>query len=151
MGGLGMLTRFSEKIEELFTVKQTKYTNGRLMFTFLMIFAVVAILPMYFKYEDYAYAKYKEAYQTAQAVVRQYHSEKGEYPTTGPVQWEKEKSLQEFFSEGLTHGRLYYVDAELVPELKNFKYRYIVDIDRGTLYTSQHIAYRLKRWHMGLA
>ena len=145
-----MLTRLSEKFEDLFTVKQTKHTNGRLFFTFCFIFIVVAILPIYFKYEDYAYAKYKEAYQEAQTVVKQYYSEKGEYPMTDPIRWEKEKSLQDFFSKGLSHGRLYYVDVELVPALKTLKYRYIIDIDRGTLYTSEFIAYRLERWHMGI-
>ncbi len=142
--------RLSERFEELFTVKQTKHTNGRLLFTFLLIFAVVAILPLYFKYEDYSYAKYKAAYQEVKLAVEEFHAAQGEYPISTPIQWENEKHLSEFFTEGRTHGRLYYADVEQLPQLKELKYTYIIDIDRGTLYTSQFIVYRYVRWHMGV-
>lgn len=145
-----MLSRLSEKFEGLFVVKQTQHTNTRLFLTFCLIFVVMAILPLYFKYEDYNYGKYKVAYQEARSIVRQYHGEHGEYPIGGAVDLREEKSLRDFFADGLTHGRLYYVDLELVPALSALKYRYIIDIDRGTLYTSEHVAYRLERWHLAV-
>ncbi len=141
--------RLSERFEELFTVKQTKHTNGRLLFTFLLVFVAAAILPLYFRYEDYTYAKYKAAYQEVKAAVEEFHAVKGEYPIGHPIQWDNEKQLKAFFSKGRTHGRLYYVDVEQLTQLKELKYTYLIDIDRGTLYTSQFIAYRLERWHMG--
>lgn len=145
-----MIKGLSEKIEGLFTVQRTQQTNTRIFLNFCLIFVVIAILPLYFKYEDYNYGKYKAAYQEATTLVEQYHSERGEYPIGEVVDLNAEKSLKNFFAEGFSHGRIYYVDLQQLPALSALKYRYIVDIDRGILYTSEHVAYRLKRWHLAV-
>ncbi|KAB3534128.1 hypothetical protein F8154_09325 [Alkaliphilus pronyensis] len=146
------MEKISDFIENIFSVSYTKQTRGKTFFALVLAVIGVFMLPIFFKIEDYNYAKYKEEYSLAEEIVNEYYSQSNTYPIGGPIEWDKEKKLYKFFKEGNLNmnRRLYYINADLVPEIKDFKHKYLVDIDKGTLYTQKSVAYRFRRWHFAL-
>lgn len=144
MGKLG------EKIEDLFTVKQTKYTGKRVLITFAFVILAVMSLPLYFMYEDYAYEKYLQEYSVVSNNVKAYYEANGQYPVGEEISWESEKDLRIFFEENKLNynRRLYYIDNSLMSEAEDYENTYIIDIDYGTLFTSEFKIYHFERWHL---
>jgi len=143
------MNRLLEKIENLFVINRKQTTYTRAFISFIIVLAGVAVLPTYFKYEDYTYAKYKKEYDSVVEIVEQYNKEYGRYPLGEPINWAKEKNLNLFFTENKLSGNreLYYIDIKLLDELKNNKYTYIIDVQHGKLYTREFVVYKNRRWH----
>lgn len=145
--------RVLEMIDELFTVKQSKFTKSKLFFTFILALVGFMLFPIFFRIEDYNYNKYKSDYNYGQEIITEYHQKMGEYPVKEAVDLNKEEKLKEFLSKNNKddeNTRLYYIDVGLVPRINELKYTFIVDIDKGTLYTRESIAYRFARWHFAI-
>lgn len=147
-----MLQKIGDKIEDLFTVKQTKYTGKRLIITLGLAILFIFSLPIYFKYEDYAYEKYKQHYQEATQIIIDYYQAYGVYPTGDQIKWDQEKNLNTFFTENNfnKNRRLYYIDLDVLPEIKAKPFTYILDIDHGVLYTREFRVYQNRRWHLAI-
>ncbi|MCC5911198.1 MAG: hypothetical protein JJT76_12245 [Clostridiaceae bacterium] len=148
-----MLQRILEKLDTLFTVKQTKYTGKRIFITFCLVVLSVFSLPIYHKYEDYTYGRYSDQYQQASSIIQEYYSEYGEYPVSHSIDWKKEKNLNKFFQENRydrSRRSLYYVDEDLIPEIDQLRYNYLIDINTGTLYTREWVPYKYRRWHLAI-
>lgn len=142
--------KIMEKIENLFVLDRKETTYKRAVLGFIIVLAGVAILPLYFKYEDYTYAKYKKEYDFVVEVVEKYNGENSSYPIGEPINWANEKNLKLFFTENQlsTNRQLYYIDTTLIKELENSKYTYIIDGQRGNVYTREFVVYKNRRWHL---
>ncbi|SCY50698.1 type II secretion system protein [Alkaliphilus peptidifermentans] len=147
-----MITKISEVFDNMFTVSHKKQTRGKTFFAFVIAIIGIFMLPIFFKVEDYNYAKYREQYLIAESVIEEYYTTHEKYPVGGAIQWDREKKLNKFFRESnlTANRRLYYINTDLVPEVKNLKHVFIIDIDQGTLYTRKSVAYRFRRWHFAL-
>lgn len=144
------MSKLLKKIDNLFTVKRTKQTPGRIFITFCILLMVVASVPIYFIYEDYTYGKYKEEYYLVKQHIESYKQLEGNYPIGKPIDWKEEKDLALFFEENhlSRDKRLYYIDDSSIPQIRELKYTFIIDVDRGTLYTSEFVVYYFRRLHL---
>lgn len=144
-----MFIKILEKLDGLFTVKQTQYTRKRVFFNLFLAILVIMSLPIYFYYEDWNYEKYLVEYNQASQLINEYTEVNGVYPIGEAVEIQKEKDLYDFFKEmnlSLTR-EFYYVDMTLLPEFKDFKYTYIIDSTNRYIYTSESVVYKMARWH----
>jgi len=143
------MNKILEKMEGLFVVNRKETTYKRGFLAFILVLAGVAILPAYFKYEDYTYAKYKAEYNYVIEIVEKYNEEHGSYPLGEAINWNKEKNLNLFFEESnfSRNRELYYIDINLMSGLENNKYTYIIDSNKGNIYTREYVVYQNRRWH----
>lgn len=143
------MEKIKGKLEDLFVVKQTKYTGKRIFFTFALVILMGMSLPIYFMFEDYNYEKYLIEYEMVDANIKAYYEAEGLYPAAEAIKWDNEKNLRYFFEDNHfnLNRRLYYVDITLMPNISEINYTYIIDIDTGTLFTSEFKIYHFKRWH----
>ena len=145
-----MLKTLHEKVESLFEVRQTSYTGKRILFTFILIVLTAASLPLYFRYEEKVHEGYALDYGEAKKWVATYKAIHGEYPSGQLVSLEDENDLRKFFVENRLNSerRLYYANAEKLPELNQLKYTYIIDVDHGALFTAEYVIYNMRRMHV---
>ncbi|ABR50279.1 hypothetical protein Amet_4199 [Alkaliphilus metalliredigens QYMF] len=139
-----------DKLDSLFTVERKDNNFKRIFMTFVLLILVGVSLPMYFMYEDYAYNKYKDHYEQVKTVVEEYKLQEGVYPVGEEMSWSDEKQLNTFFqSNNFNQARqFYYIDKSLLSQWVPSKYTYIIEIDTGTLYTSEFVVFKNKRWHL---
>lgn len=138
-----------EKLEGLFVVKRKETTYKKGLFALVLVLIAGFSLPIYFKYEDYAYGKYKEEYDYVVGEIEMYRDENNNYPLGDPINWNNEKDLKKFFVENKfsTNRELYYIDEYVISELKDKKHTYIIDPQNETVYTSEFIVFHYRRWH----
>lgn len=138
-----------DKLEGLFIVDRKKTTYKKAFFGLILVIIAGFTMPAYFRYESYVYEKYKEEYSYVADRVKVYKNENGVYPLGEPIDWNKEKNLDKFFVENnfSKNNELRYIDTNLLEELKEKKYTYIIDVETGKIYTSEFVVYNIKRWH----
>lgn len=141
---------FGEAIEKLFEVKQKKNTLPKTIMTFVLFLVLANMLFIFFAFEDRIYGAYKEDYAHVKSNIIEYKTQNGNYPVAKEVDWSKEKNLYNFLIDNkFTMGStFYYLDLNVIEGLEKVKMKYIIDIDREIVYTSQSVPYKNKRWHI---
>lgn len=136
-------------LDGLFTVKQTKHTWKRVVFTFVLVILMVMSVPLYFRYERAVYENYYDEYMQAKQLIMEYYKVHEEFPIGERFDFAKEKDLRIFFTEHKMsmNRKLYYVDTALLLELKDFKYTYVIDVDNQFVFTREFVVYAMERWH----
>lgn len=139
-----------EAIEKLFEVKQKKNTLPKTIMTFVLFLVLANMLFIFFAFEDRSYGAYKEDYGVVKNGILKYKNANGEYPLGGIVDWNNEKDLHNFLTENrFTMGSVFhYIDFDRIENLNTPKMKYIIDLDREIVYTSQSVPYKNKRWHI---
>ncbi|MBM7614293.1 hypothetical protein [Alkaliphilus hydrothermalis] len=137
-----------EKLDGLFEVKQTKFTGSRIFVALCLMVVMLMSLPMYFKYENYRYQNYYNEYIEAKNLTFDYAEIHGKYPIGEKINLKKEKDLYGFLNNYLGDRQLYYINTDLIPEMKDFKYTYIFDTKYEYMYTSEFVVYKMRRWHL---
>jgi len=144
---VGILNKLLEKLDGLFEVKQTKFTGKRIFLALCLVVVMVMSLPMYFKYENYRYQNYYNEYNEAKGLIFQYVATHDEFPIGDKINLKKEKNLIGFLNNNIGDRQLYHINTDLIPEMKKFKYTYIIDTKYEFLYTSEFVVYEMRRWH----
>ena len=144
-----MLEGLRDRIEILFTVKQEKQTGKGILISFIIAVLIFISMPIYFRYEDYAYGRFQKSYHAVKDRVMAYYEVHGAYPQGNEINWEQEKNLARFFeANGMDKNRrLFYLDTEWLSELGQLKETYLIDIDYGMIYTSDFQIFHFARWH----
>lgn len=142
-----------DAIERLFEVKQGRITFPKIIMTLVLFLVLSNMLFIFFAFEDRAYSAYKEEYGVVKNSILEYKNTNGEFPLGEMVDWGKEKDLHRFLTENrFTMGSaFYYIDFGRIENLNEPKMKYIIDLDREILYTSQSVPYKNKRWHIPMA
>ncbi len=143
------MNKLLEKFEGLFYVRRKEPTYRKALFTLTLVLITGFSLPIYLKYEDYSYGKYKEEYNSVVEIVQRYKDQNEEYPIGNIVNWDNEEDLNMFFKDNnlSRSSSLYYIDINILDELKDKKYTYIIDIEKNNMYTSEFVVYNFRRWH----
>lgn len=147
------MTGISDWFEKLFEVKRKKQTPLSIFVMLILLFLLGNSLFILMHYQKKSYEAFAIEYSTVKSAVLKYENDHGEYPIGSSVDWSKEKNLTMFFEEnGLTMGlQYYYVNISLLELSEKVKKTYVIDVDRGILYTREFEIYGLKRWHAPLA
>ncbi|HAS74041.1 MAG TPA: hypothetical protein DCS67_07845 [Clostridiales bacterium UBA8960] len=147
------MIKFTDWFDRLFEVKRKKQTPFSIFVMVILLFLLGNSLFILMHFQKKSYEAFAVEYRTVKAAVLDYKNETGEYPIASTVNWSKEKNLSMFFEEnGLTMGtQFYYVEQSLLSIPDKVKKTYILDVDRGILYTREFEIYGLKRWHAPLA
>ncbi len=138
-----------DKLDTLFYLNRGELTYKKGCFMIVLVLLVGFSLPIYIKYEDYTYGKYKAEYTYVEEMLETYKSEEGNHPVGEKVDLNKEDDLKQFIMQNnfKIGNDLYYIDTSLIDELANVKNTYIIDTDSNRIYTSEFAVYRFTRWH----
>ncbi len=145
-----MWEKVQESIESIFEVKQTKYTGKRIFFTFCLVVLMAFSLPMYFRYEAKVHHAYATEYQQVKAWTVAYYQQHGNYPVKEQVALADEKDLAVFFETyHLDENQdIYYLQQEKWPHTEALKYTYVINVNQGTLFTTEYVIYHMRRMHI---
>lgn len=138
-----------DKLDALFYVNRKKLTYKKGCLMFVLVLLAGFSLPIYIKYEDYTYDKYKAEYNYVLEILETYKSEEGEYPIGEKADLNEEDDLKEFIMQNNFRigNDLYYIDTSLIDKLGDIKNTYIIDMDTHRIYTGEFVVYRFTRWH----